>query len=392
MVNILVSGDFCPYSRVSESIDSSEYSKIFGDDLISLISKSDYSLVNLECTILLDSKAIPIDKCGPNLKQNKKVLEALNYAGFDCVTLANNHFSDFGNQGVTDTMNALRESNFDFVGGGINLTDAQKILYKKIKDKTVAIINICETEFTVASVSDGGSNPIDLISNFYQIKEAKKQADFVLIIIHGGSEHYQLPTPRMQKNYRFFVDSGADAVINHHQHCYSGYEIHNGKPIFYGIGNFSFDSAQKRNGIWNEGCQVSLFFSDDKIDFKLIPYIQGNDSPGIVLMNKEEEINFFKKIEELNSIIASPVLLQEHHQDFMQKTYMDYITIFNPYQNNILRKLLKHNLLPRFISNEFPKYWTKDRALNLISFMQCESHIERCLYALKHHYKTNIKL
>lgn len=42
----------------------------------------------------------------------------------------------------------------------------------------------------------------------------------------------------MQEIYRFFVDIGADAVINHHQHCYSGYEVYKEKPIFYGLGNF----------------------------------------------------------------------------------------------------------------------------------------------------------
>ena len=51
------------------------------------------------------------------------------------------------------------------------------------------------------------------------VEEAKKKADFVLVIVHGGSEHFQLPTPRMQATYRFFVDAGADAVVNHHQHC-----------------------------------------------------------------------------------------------------------------------------------------------------------------------------
>ena len=41
---------------------------------------------------------------------------------------------------------------------------------------------------------------------------------------------------------------GADAVVNHHQHCYSGYEVYKDKPVFYGLGNLLFDHASKRSG------------------------------------------------------------------------------------------------------------------------------------------------
>lgn len=101
-------------------------------------------------------------------------------------------------------------------------------------------------------------------------------------LYHGGKEHYQLPTPRMQKDYRFFVDAGADVVINHHQHCYSGYEQYNDKYIFYGLGNFCFESTL-RNSIWNEGYMLKLKF-EDIISFELIPYVQCDDKAGVFIM------------------------------------------------------------------------------------------------------------
>ena len=54
----------------------------------------------------------------------------------------------------------------------------------------------------------------------------------MFLILHGGIEHYQLPSPRMKKWYRHIIDLGASAIVNHHQHCFSGYELYNGKPIF----------------------------------------------------------------------------------------------------------------------------------------------------------------
>ena len=58
------------------------------------------------------------------------------------------------------------------------------------------------------------------------------------MIVHGGHECYNLPSPRMQKQYLFYADQGADIVVGHHTHCISGYEVYKGVPIYYSLGNF----------------------------------------------------------------------------------------------------------------------------------------------------------
>jgi poly-gamma-glutamate synthesis protein (capsule biosynthesis protein) len=121
------------------------------------------------------------------------------------------------------------------VGGGTNLQEASKILYKKIDEKVLALINCCENEFSIATEVTAGSNPLNPIQQYYAIQEAKSKADYVLVIVHGGHELWQLPSPRMQETYRFFIDAGADAVVNHHQHCYSGYEIYKKKPYILNL-------------------------------------------------------------------------------------------------------------------------------------------------------------
>ena len=159
---------------------------------------------------------------------------------------------------MLDTLMYLNDKQADFVGGGNSLRQASETLYKSIDGHTLAVINCCEHEFSIATETSSGANPLNPIQQYYKIQEARKNADYVLVIVHGGHEHYQLPSPRMKETYRFFVDAGADAVVNHHQHCYSGYEVYNGKPIFYGIGNFLFDREGVRNSIWNEGDMVLL--------------------------------------------------------------------------------------------------------------------------------------
>ena len=150
---------------------------------------------------------------------------------------------------------------YSLCGGGKDVTQAGYILYRSVSGKQVAFINACEHEFSIATEDRGGSNALELVKVYRSITDARRQADYVVVIIHGGLEMYQLPTLRMKETYRFFVDAGADAVVNHHQHCFSGYEVYKGKPIFYGLGNFCFDWEGRRNSIWNQGYAITLTFS-----------------------------------------------------------------------------------------------------------------------------------
>ena len=291
-MKLLISGDFCPRYRVTEKFEKGDYESILGD-VKNIISEADYSIVNFECPVTKGDEK-PIEKCGPNLQCSEKGIEAVKWAGFDCVTLANNHFLDYGKEGVKHTLEACKKYGIDTVGGGLSLHEASKTLYKDIDGKTLAIVNCCEHEFSIATDETAGSNPLNPIQQYYAIKEARAKADHVLVIVHGGNEHYQLPSPRMQETYRFFVDAGADAVVNHHQHCYSGYEIYKGKPIFYGLGNFCFDLKEKQDSIWNEGYMVLLDITEKETKTECIPYLQCNDEAKVSLL-KDKRNEIFKK-------------------------------------------------------------------------------------------------
>ena len=372
MIKILVAGDFCPRDRVQELVENQEFEKIF-EGVVKYTSEADYSIVNLEAPVV-ESQASPIDKCGPNLKCSAKAVKGLKYAGFDMVTLANNHFYDYGDAGVKDTMQSCAKENIDYVGGGINIDEASKILYKDIKGVKFAFINCCEREFSIATKKTGGSNPINPIKQYYAISEAKKDADKIIVIVHGGHEHYNLPSPRMKELYRFYVDAGADAVINHHQHCYSGYEVYKRKPIFYGLGNFCFDRATQRNTFWNEGYMVMLNIDGD-ITYELIPYVQGNDKPGVHIMKGGEKETFNRNIEKLNAVIANDIQLKETREQFMEKTKKGYLLALEPYQNKYLSALYVRKLLPSLVFSK--------KRMKLLNYLMCESHIERLLYSLK---------
>lgn len=368
-MRVLVAGDYCPQYRVAELFEKESYEFVLGD-VKRITERSDYSITNFECPITYGLEK-PIVKNGPNLCCSKKGVEALKWAGFNCVTLANNHFYDYGDEGAANTIRSCADNGIDVVGGGLNIDEASTILYKVIREKTLAIINCCEHEFSIASENKGGSNPLNPVQQYYAIQEAKKKADVVLVIIHGGHEHFQLPSPRMQEAYRFFIDAGADAVVNHHQHCYSGYETYKGKPIFYGLGNFCFDEKGSTGGIWNEGYFV-MFTFDGTISFEIFPYNQCDKEPKVLILGKNA---FDKRLKELNTIILDKSKLSRCVKDYYRLCNKQVSFIFEPLMNRIYSSLRYRGILPSFI--------TRKRKLLAANYIGCESHRDKILSYLE---------
>jgi poly-gamma-glutamate synthesis protein (capsule biosynthesis protein) len=200
---------------------------------IRMTSSQELSLFLLsECPLTLSSNAI--EKIGPNLKAHPDIANVLGAAGFG----ANNHIYDYGQQGLLDALKILKNSGLAYVGAGVDLKEAQEPFFTEIKGVRLSFINIGEIEFSSAGPGRGGANPMDLIDNFHQIQNAKRNADHVIVIIHGGHEYYHYPSPQTLKRYRFYAESGASVVIAHHTHCIGGYEVYKGVPIFYSLGNF----------------------------------------------------------------------------------------------------------------------------------------------------------
>ena len=366
-MRILIAGDFCPQERVAVAFDEHNYFMVL-NDVAGIVQNSDYSIVNLECPVA-NKEEIPIEKYGANLKCNESGIDALKWAGFKCATLANNHFYDYGDKAVENTLSSCEKNKIDVVGGGVNIMNASKILYKIIKDKKLAIINCCEHEFSIATESSGGANPLNPISIYYNIKEAQKNNCIVIVIVHGGNEFYHLPSPRMKELYRFFVDAGADCVINHHQHCVSGYEIYKTKPIFYGIGNLCFDDHTCKDPNWNVGFMVELVFRADNVGFVLHPYIQCAEVPSISFMNDNQKKEFEKNLNLYNKIISDDRALENEYEHYLESKKEAIRTLFLPMYNKYSVALCVRRLLPLFFS--------KKNKYRMLNYLLCESHFPK---------------
>lgn len=372
-VTILCAGDFSPRDLLADQIEQEKFGGIF-DNVRQQVLAADYSIVNLEAPVVNNDDAKPIAKIGPNLHCSPKAIDALVYAGFNMATLANNHFYDFGETGVSNTLDACK-GKLDVIGGGLCLQDAIQPVRKTIKQQTFTFINCCEHEYSIASSQSGGSNPLNPFLIYNQIQEAKKQQDRIVLIIHGGRELFQYPTLRMKETYRFFIDAGADVVINHHQHCYCGYEEYHKGLIFYGLGNFCFYNKLYSNDLWNYGYFVDLIFGENTISYKIHPYKQCSDKMGVFCLTDEELETFTKHIRELSEAIQDDDILAKELNEFVTRPEKDPLVVFEPYSNRILAALRRRRLLPSFVS--------KKKKEQIKAKLLCEAHRD-CIMAALH--------
>ena len=371
MIELAIAGDFS-YSSIKEATQNIDYQNSFGA-IKHIIDECDYSIVNLESPVIFGNPT-PINKFGPNLYSNSKAFDLIRYLGFKGVTLANNHFFDQGTQGINDTISLCAKNNIAYFGGGHNVQEASKTKYLELNNKLIAIINCCEIEYSIANEKHGGSNPLNPISQYYAITEAKHRADLVIVITHGGIEHFQYPTLKMQETYRFFIDAGADAVVNHHQHCFSGYEYYKEAPIVYGLGNFFFPRVKYSNTFWNFGYIAKLIINE-KIQLKIYPYNQCSGDVNIIPLNSPEYNEFNQQLDRINSIISNPDSLIKINSDFMKKGCDTYDWLFQPYDNKYLKVLASKGFLPKFFSQR--------RLDEIMSLINCQSHYDRFNYYLK---------
>jgi hypothetical protein len=307
------------------------FSKNIHDDVISLFQNSDLNILNLECPITNAGKEHLILKTGPHLKGiETAVCEVAELLNVNLLTLANNHILDYGQKGLEETLSFLKQNNFDFVGAGENLNKAKKVFRKNIKGKSFSFVNFAENEWCSATSNSGGANPMNIIDNVHQIQEEKKVSDYVLVIIHGGHEYYNLPSPRMVQQYRFYAENGADVIIGHHTHCISGYEEYNGVPICYSLGNFLFTE----NSIypdWNIGLLAEIVIDAlGKIAVNFHPVEYSNQNHSLKLLQGDSKTDVLNRVKGYTEIIKDPNKIQQEWDSYVQKQSKLYLDMLSP--------------------------------------------------------------
>ena len=199
----------------------------------------------------------------------------------------------------------------------------------------------------------------------------KKMCDYVIVLYHGGKEHYRYPSPQLQKNCHKMVENGADLVICQHTHCIGCMEKYNNATIVYGQGNFIFAGAD--NECWNTSLLISVDTANkDKISY--IPICR--NAASVYCAGKAEAKKILDGFNKRSKEIQLPGEIKKKYDHFAKKMYMQYVFTLSgsPLWFRIANKLCGHKLKLKL---------SKRQRLRLINIIECEAHRELMLNALR---------
>ena len=234
-VKLFFAGDFCSKPSTSKITVS--------DELKNLIHSCDLKVVNFEVPLKPDVKLPPQSR--ERFYQNDDAPEFLRSLGFNLFSQANNHAFDWGDEGYKKTKAALGDAAF----GAGTYEEAYKVKVIEVNDVKIGFMGLSFAAYTgvfndVTKHEGLGCAYINDLRVNHDIIEAKKEVDYLFILPHDGIEYIDIPMPETIARYRDFIDYGADGVIAAHPHCPQGWEEYKGKPIFYSLGNFLFNSKE----------------------------------------------------------------------------------------------------------------------------------------------------
>lgn len=351
-IKLTVFGDICPVDGVKP------FNVPVGED--------DVVVGNLECA-LTDSPT-PVKKAGPVLYNPESFAASLRAWGFHAVSLANNHIRDCGDEGVRSTLDACKKNGILTFGAGETEEEAAKPLIVEQNGLKVAFVSFAEREFNFVHNGKAGATVFDPYVSLDIIRELRKDVDALIVLYHGGIEHYIYPSPLLKKKCRKMVEAGADAVLCQHSHCIGTREQYGKGEILYGQGNSLF-GYRKGDNSWNHGLLARLEVTEDGVKVKYDVLETSADS-AVGLASDEVAGKILSQLEKESAKLSDETFLDASWKVFCEKKKALYLPLLYGLgtSSNRLNRLLKNRLIDFLYTQR-----QKNVTYNLI---RCEAHCE----------------
>ncbi|MCA9953347.1 MAG: CapA family protein, partial [Anaerolineales bacterium] len=189
-------------------------------------------------------------------------------AGFDLLSLANNHSLDYGGEGLWETAVRLQQAGIAPLGVGPNENAAYQPLIREVDGVRLAFLALNGVPEPVSGepLSVNGEQWVrvewDEARAAAAIAEARQQADVVIVSLHWGFEYDLQPDPWQETAAQALFAAGADVVLGHHPHVVQAVTVdrQSGQLAAYSLGNFVFDQTQEPT---NQGLALRLFVDGD---------------------------------------------------------------------------------------------------------------------------------
>lgn len=380
MFKCIIGADLVPTDSNIDLFARADVETLIGKDIKKLLDSANFTIFNLE--VPLTDLSTPIKKCGPNLIAPTKTIAGLKAINPHFFTLANNHILDQGEQGLISTMSLLDKYGIAYAGAGKDLEEAAKPYIFEQDSKKIGIYCCAEHEFTIATETTSGANPFDSLNSLDHVMELKKQCDYVIVLYHGGKEHYRYPSPYLQKVCRKIVDKGADIVVCQHSHCIGCEEKWHEGTIVYGQGNFLFDADD--NDFWQTSLLIELEI-DKGIKVNYIPLCKDKNKVRFAKQGVKEKI--IHDFSMRSAQIVDENIVEVKYKEFAEVMFITYKRRFaGRISDTILFRIINKLSGHRFAKLFFDYIYSNEALLAIQNFIECEAHRELIIKGIKDYY------
>ncbi|MGT2550715.1 CapA family protein [Acinetobacter geminorum] len=248
------------------------------------LGEHDLNIANFEAVFSLENQS-PLDHKKPFILKAdaEQTLVEFKNIHLNHVVLANNHLKDYGDRGLTYTLQQLDQANISYIGAGVNQKDAHNYFQLSFENKHYAIFNgywhrdtaYLDYDFYALGHKSGvaclNGVLLEQIGRYRLIHPEHK----IIVICHWGVDFKPI-TKEQSKLATILIQTGADLIIGHGAHTIQPVQIINQKPVVFGIGNAVFNSNgeyEKHNAL-PFGCIARLDLSKDLL--RLYPIYTNN--------------------------------------------------------------------------------------------------------------------
>jgi poly-gamma-glutamate synthesis protein (capsule biosynthesis protein) len=229
------------------------------------LAAAEITVGNFESTLSTDGSPT---QGGDSFSASSRVLPGLRAAGFDVISLANNHVGDYGTRALRQTLSRFANGDIATVGAGRHLTEARRPVIMErdgVRVGFLATDSIGETP--AATKSRPGTNRLNMPPRTGPLNRAQlrrissdisalaSRVDTVVVLTHWGAQYTHRPEPSQRTAARAFADAGADLIIGGHPHWVQGWEMAGSAVVVHSLGNFVFDmdfQTKTREGVFLE--------------------------------------------------------------------------------------------------------------------------------------------
>ena len=284
---------------------------ILSEDVVDIMTTSNIMVANNEFTISDRGEKMPNKYY--TFRASPSRLSIYQEMGVDLVTLANNHIYDFGETAFYDSLEALNQYNIPYIGAGRNMEEAKKPYYFIANGYKIAFVNATRAEKYILTpeateTSGGVLRCYDPTAFIELIQETKKNSDYVITLVHWGTEDTSKLETVQEETSKLYIDAGADIIVGTHAHTLQGIDFYNNKAIIYNLGDFIFNNETKDTGIF----QLKLT-SEGELKYQFIPCKEENEYT--YLLKDDEKQRVLDKMQNL-----SPNITMTETGEFYVKT------------------------------------------------------------------------